>query len=81
MKTKRTKEINYFANLRLLSCQTEICKTDEAFNELPFPPVQKCAYGVLESPFRQTNGERQISIFNITDYQVVFMTEDEIKKP
>ena len=68
MNTKRTKEINYFANLRLLSCHTEICKTDDAFNELPFPPVQSARTESLESPFRQANGERQISIFNIMDY-------------
>ena len=68
---------NYFANLRLLSCHTEICKPDGAFNELPFPPVQQCTYGVLS--YKRTEG-RQISIFNIIDYQVVFTNEDE-KKP
>ena len=52
VKTKRNKEINYFANvINILSCHTEtagICKTDGAFNaELPFAPVQHCTYRVF----------------------------------
>ena len=58
VKTKRNKEINYFANI--ISClvtQKLTCKTDGAVNELPFAPVQHCTYKVfiLENPFRQAN--------------------------
>ena len=45
--TKRTMEINYFANLSCLVTETESVKTDGASYELPFAPVQHSMYRVL----------------------------------
>ena len=47
VKTKRTKEITYFANLFCLVTQKSERLADGASNELSFPPVQQCTYRVL----------------------------------
>ena len=69
VKTKRTKGIYYFAIKYLLSCHTEICKTDGAFKELQSIHSRSTVHVQrLWEVHSDKQTEGQISIFNIIDY-------------